>query len=509
MNALNITPIIRLVLIDGDPDCRQVCRQALEQHSIYRFEVIEAGTGRLGLKLIRAERPDCIVVDRRLPDFDINELLADMAVDMGELSTPVIMMTSDDGAAATTDTCKSGVSDYVAKTGELEFVRRLPDLIARNVNQTRLLREKEEALEQLRKAEAKYRALVEQIPAITYIASLEAPGKLLYVSPQTEQFGYAPETWLDDPLGIGLIKWVHPDDREMVIEQFAGTYEHHAPLRCEYRVITQDGKARWVLDQASVVHDDAGRPLFLQGTLVDISKDKDVEQQLAYYRQRLGELDAQRSEPWKKQADLLKVANASVDKALYDRIEFEQCLENLLAAPCENRSDYVLCYIDLDRFKIVNETYGCAAGDQLLQSVGQALERRLRQSDILGSLGEDKFGLLLENCPIERAWIVANNLRDAVRSCRLSWAGKDLWVSVSIGITALTAASGDASSVLRSADNACRIAKQKGRDRTYIFDGQGTDYLNEPLTAKYQARGRRTNWPAIVDSNAVPLRKKA
>jgi hypothetical protein len=63
--------------------------------------------------------------------------------------------------------------------------------------------------------------------------------------------------------------------------------------------------------------------------------------------------------------------------------------------------------------------------------------------------------------------------------------------------------------VLRSADNACRIAKKKGRDRTYIFDGQGTDYLNEPLTAKYQARGRRTNWPAIVDSNAVPLRKKA
>jgi len=661
MNALNIKPIIRLLLIDNDPDCRQSCKQVLEQHSTYRFEVIEAGTGRQGLKLIRSESPDCIVIDRQLPDFDANDLLADLAAEMGKLPAPVIVTTSEDGAAVMMDTLGNGASGYLAKSIGSEFVPRLADLIARTVQHARILREKDEALERLRKTEAKYRALVEQIPAITYIASLEAPGKLVYVSPQTEQLGYSPETWLDDPLGIGLIKWIHPDDRETVIEQFAKTYEHHVPLRCEYRVITHDGKARWVLDEAKVVHDDAGRPLFLQGMLIDISKDKEVEQELEYFRRRLDELVAQRTEQLEKQTDLLKAANANMDKELCDRkqaeaalrasearfsslldsmgegilgfdtenrctfankaaldmlgydheellgcdvhvklrtgrpddapypweeslihqtlregiachsiatlrrrngtpfpagyssypirsndgiagavivfrdisevpaltrklpyetshdvltgllnrAEFERCLENLLVATRERRSEHVLCYLDLDHFKIVNDTYGRAAGDQLLQSLGHALGRRLRQSDILGRLGGDKFGLLLENCPLERAWIVANNLRDAVRNCRLSWAGKDVWVGVSIGITVLTAMSRDAVSVLRGADAACRIAKKKGRDRTYIFDGHGADYLNETLTAKPLAKGRKTEWPVIVDSDAVPVRKKA
>jgi diguanylate cyclase (GGDEF)-like protein/PAS domain S-box-containing protein len=658
MNALNIKPIIRLLLIDNDSDCRQACRKVLDQHSTYRFEVIEAGTGRQGLKLIRNETPDCIVIDGQLPDFDANDLLADLAAELGELPAPVIVTTSEDGAAVTMDAPQYGASDYLAKSVGSEFASRLADLIVRTVQQTRILREKDEALERLRKTEAKYRALVEKIPAITYIASLEAPGKLLYVSPQTEQFGYSPETWLDDPLGIGLIKWIHPDDRETVIEQFANTYEHHVPLRCEYRVITRDGKARWVSDEASVVHDDAGRPLFLQGMLVDISKDKEVEQELEYFRRRLNELVTKRTEQLEKQTELLKAANANMDKELCDRkqaeaalrasearlsslldsmgegiisldsdhrctfvnkaaldmldydreellgcdahirlrpgqqgelpypweeslihqtlregiachsiatlrrrngtsfpagyssypirsddgvkgavivfrdisevpaltrklpyeashdvltgllnrSEFERCLENLMIATFESRSEHVLCYLDLDHFKSVNDTYGHAAGNQLLQSLGRVLE-----SDTLGRLDGDKFGLLLENCPLERAWIVANNLRDAVRNCRLSWAGKSVWVGVSIGITALPAMSGDAATVLRDADAACRAAKKKGRDRTYIFDGQvaDTDYVNEPLTARHPPKGRKTDWPLIVDSNAVPVRKKA
>ncbi|CAI8755659.1 GGDEF domain-containing response regulator [Methylocaldum szegediense] len=509
MNSINMTPIIRLVLIHSDPECRRNYKQALEGHSTYRFEVVEASTGRQGLKLIRSEAPDCIVVDGQLPDFDTRDLLADLAANVGEDLAPVIVVRSEESAAAITGVPKNLVADYLAEPLDPSFAHRLPDLIAHDVSRIRLLREKNEALEQLRKAEAKYRALVEQIPAITYIASLEAPGKLLYVSPQTRQLGYSPETWLDDPLGIGLLKWIHPDDREAVIEQFATTYERHVPLYCEYRVITHDGKVRWMRDQADIVRDDAGHPLFLQGTLVDIDKDKALERELEQYRRRLDELEAERAARLQKEASVLRVANANPDRTLCDRVEFEQHLEYLLASSRESQAEHVLCYLDLDHFKIFTDTYGSAAGTRLLQSVGDALERRLRQSDILGRLGGDKFGLLLENCPLERAWIVANNLRDAVKNCSLSWAGKDLWISVSIGITALRAAGGNAASVLRDADSACRIAKMKGRDRTYIFDGRDTDELRDALTAKSSAKPRRTDWPVIVDTNAMPLRKKA
>jgi diguanylate cyclase (GGDEF)-like protein/PAS domain S-box-containing protein len=509
MNALPIEPIIRLTLIDSDPAFRQICRQLLDQHSSLRFELREAGTGRLGLKLIRDEMPDCIVIDRHLPDFDLNDLIADLAAETDPLPVPIIVMTSNEDAGDMTDRFKCCISDCLVKSVGPEFVQRLPDSIARAVRQARLVQERNEALERLRQAEAKYRALAEQIQAITYIASLEAPGKLLYVSPQTEQLGYSPETWLDDPLGIGLIKWVHPDDREMVIEQFSNTYEHHAPLLCEYRVITGDGKARWVLDQARVVHDDDGQPLFLQGTLVDIDKDKQLERELEHLRRRLEEMESGRAQQLKKQSALLQIADTNTDKSLRDRREFERCLEDLLIAPRECRSEHVFCYLDLDHFRVFNNTYGRAAGDQLLQTVGDILERRLRQSDILGRLGGDKFGLLLENCSLERARIVANNLRDAVRNCSLPWAEKDMRIGVSIGITALTAVNGDAASVLRSADAACRIAKRKGRDRTFMFDDQGNDVLDEALAATLSSMGPRTDWPVIVDANAAPLRKKA
>ncbi|BBA33114.1 hypothetical protein sS8_1152 [Methylocaldum marinum] len=509
MNALTIEPTIRLALIDSDPAFRQICRQALDQHSSLRFELREAATGRLGLKLIRAQMPDCILIDRHLPDFDLSDLIADLVAETDPLPVPIIVLTSNDDVEAVTDTFKCCPSDCLVKSVEPKFVQWLPDSIARAVRQARLLRERDDALERLRQAEAKYRALAEQIEAITYIASLEAPGKLLYVSPQIGALGYSPEIWLDDPLGIGLIKWIHPDDREMVIEHFSRTYEHHAPLRCEYRVITHDGKARWVLDKARVVNDAAGRPLFLQGTLVDIDKDKKLERELEHFRRRIEEMESHRAEQLTKQSALFRISDANIDKSLRDRIEFERCLEDLLIAARECRSEHVLCYLDLDHFRIFNNTYGRTAGDQLLQTVGDVLERRLRQSDILGRLGGDKFGLLLENCPLERARIVANNLRDAVRNCSLPWTEKDIRIGVSIGITALAAANGDAASVLRSADTACRIAKEKGRDRTFMFDDQGNVVLNEALAAAAAPIGRRTGWPLIVDANAALLRKKA
>ena len=179
-----------------------------------------------------------------------------------------------------------------------------------------LLQEKTEALEQLHTAEAKYKTLMEQMPVITYIASLETPVKLLYVSPQISQLGFPVADWLDDPQG--LLKRVHPDDLAETIEAYAHTYEHHVPLRCEYRLNKHDGHSRWFRDKANVVFNEAGESLFLQGVLVDITKDKETEQELSYYRRRLEELVYQRTEQLEKQCMILKSANANLDAALME-----------------------------------------------------------------------------------------------------------------------------------------------------------------------------------------------
>lgn len=319
-NAVNAVPnktTIRLLLVDDDQVDRLACKRALAQYPDCDFVIFEAETGEQGLELARTEQIDCILLDYHLPDFNGVEFLAELAEETGELSIPVVMLTGSDNALVAVDALKLGARDYVVKGSERESLQWLPAVVFRALREHQVIQDKVEAVEQLRKAEAKYRTLVEQIPAITYIASLESPGKLLYLSPQIQHMGFPPEEWLADPQG--LLKQVHADDRQIMIEAYALAYEHHAPLRCEYRLVKHDGQARWFLDEANVVRDEVGGPLFLQGILVDITADKEAEQELSYYRHRLEDLVAHRTRQLEKQSDLLKAANADMGQELGER----------------------------------------------------------------------------------------------------------------------------------------------------------------------------------------------
>lgn len=326
MNAILNKSTIRLLLVDDDQVDRQACKRALAQHPDCDFVIFEAETGDQGLKLARTERPDCILLDYHLPDLNGVEFLVELAEETGELPMPVVMLTGSDNAMVAVDALRLGARDYVVKGADQESLQWLPAVVFRVLREQQAIQDKVQAVEQLREAEAKYRTLVEQIPAITYIASLENPGKLLYLSPQIQQLGFPTEEWLADPQG--LLKRVHTDDRQIVIEAYALTYEHHAPLRCEFRLTKSDGQSRWFLDEANVVRDEAGGSLFLQGVLVDITKDKETEQELFYYRRRLEDLVVQRTEQLEKQNAILNSANANLDKALCKRRQAEQALKD-------------------------------------------------------------------------------------------------------------------------------------------------------------------------------------
>lgn len=326
MNAVLNKTTIRLLLVDDDRIDRLACKRALTQHPDCDFVIFEAETGDQGLKLARAEQPDCILLDYHLPDLNGVEFLVELAEETGELPMPVVMLTGSDNAMVAVDALKLGARDYVVKGTDRESLQWLPAVVFRVLREQQAIQDKVQAVVQLRKAEAKYRTLVEQIPTITYIASLESPGKLLYLSPQIQQLGFPPEEWLADPQG--LLKRVHTDDRQILIEAYALTYEHHAPLRCEYRLINSDGQARWFLDEANVVRNEDGESLFLQGVLVDITKDKETELELFYYRQRLEDLVAQRTGQLEKQNAILNSANANLDKALCERKQAEQALKD-------------------------------------------------------------------------------------------------------------------------------------------------------------------------------------
>ena len=158
---------------------------------------------------------------------------------------------------------------------------------------------------------------------------------------------------------------------------------------------------------------------------------------------------------------------------LINRREFEDRLANALDSAWQFGLSHALCYIDLDQFKIVNDTAGHAAGDELLKHIKEMTRGIYRDRDTLARLGGDEFGLLLDNCPIEQAVSIAGQIVDVIRNYRFVWQGRAFQVGASIGVTAITRDSESCARLLSQADVACYTAKEQGRNRVHVYHEQG------------------------------------
>ena len=155
---------------------------------------------------------------------------------------------------------------------------------------------------------------------------------------------------------------------------------------------------------------------------------------------------------------------------LLNRREFNQKLEYSVQKADKYSTESVLCYLDLDRFKIVNDTAGHLVGDRLLSELSSLLESMIRKEDTLGRLGGDEFGLLLEGCSLTEAQQVCEQLIKAINNYRLKWKTIEFDVGVSIGMVSINGSSTDVADLLSRADLACYQAKNLGRGRVYIVE---------------------------------------
>ncbi|MEA3275114.1 MAG: EAL domain-containing protein [Pseudomonadota bacterium] len=162
-------------------------------------------------------------------------------------------------------------------------------------------------------------------------------------------------------------------------------------------------------------------------------------------------------------------ATHDVLTGLVNRREFEHRLRRILKTSRKENVEHALCYLDLDQFKVINDTCGHTAGDEFLRQLGQSLQRQVRERDTLARLGGDEFGALLEHCPLQQARRVADALRQAVEDFRFFWEGKGFRVGVSIGLVPITQVSENLTAVLRAADSACYAAKEMGRNRIHLY----------------------------------------
>jgi len=154
---------------------------------------------------------------------------------------------------------------------------------------------------------------------------------------------------------------------------------------------------------------------------------------------------------------------------LLNRREFEQHLERAIQSAVFEDRLHALCYIDLDQFKIVNDTCGHIAGDELLRQLTSLLRNHVRDSDSLARLGGDEFGLLFTGCPMNRATELADNLRQIISEFVFIWESQSFKVGASIGLVEINRSSGSLAEVLSAADSACYAAKELGRNRLYVY----------------------------------------
>jgi diguanylate cyclase (GGDEF)-like protein/PAS domain S-box-containing protein len=165
---------------------------------------------------------------------------------------------------------------------------------------------------------------------------------------------------------------------------------------------------------------------------------------------------------------------------LINRREFDARLEAAVTSAQRGEAEYVLLYVDLDQFKVVNDTCGHSAGDRLLRDITSLLQTRVRSSDTIARLGGDEFGLLLERCSLEQAERVADSIRQAIHGYRFLWGANSLSVGASIGVVRIASETTSAAAVLSAADIACYAAKDEGRNRVQVYErDKGTNRHRE------------------------------
>jgi diguanylate cyclase (GGDEF)-like protein/PAS domain S-box-containing protein len=221
--------------------------------------------------------------------------------------------------------------------------------------------------------------------------------------------------------------------------------EHAIPVQESALLVSRDGREFSIADSAAPIRDRQGEVIGAVLVFHDVTEERRTARALRF-----------------------QAAHDSLT-GLINRREFELRLEQALERAAVDSSELALCYIDLDQFKVVNDTCGHAAGDELLRQVALLLQGQLHRRDTLARLGGDEFGLLLEACPQPAAARITAALLEALRSARFTWGGHVFRIGASIGVALIGHPAQTPAQALSAADAACYAAKEAGRDRVKFY----------------------------------------
>lgn len=289
-------------------------------------------------------------------------------------------------------------------------------------------------------AKNRYRALYDDNP--TMIFSLSAEGYILSVNRTgASQLNLSG----DELLNCLFYDFIHTEDLLIIQSLVERCLLHSREIfKEELRMVCYRGNVIWVRITARLFESKNNHRSILL-VCEDVTDTHELNEQIMYQ------------------------ASHDTLTGLANRSEFDRVIKTAINIPSDNDVGHALCYLDLDQFKIVNDTCGHLAGDELLRQLGDLLRKSIRRNDFVARLGGDEFGILMYNCNLDQAAIACDKIRDIIKDFQFGWDNKIFTVGVSIGVTSINDTDGNAVDLLKEADSACYVAKDSGRNRVHIF----------------------------------------
>ncbi|NOU42132.1 MAG: EAL domain-containing protein [Methyloglobulus sp.] len=289
-------------------------------------------------------------------------------------------------------------------------------------------------------AKNRYLALYDDNP--TMIFNISTVGLIFSVNlTGAKQFGLT----VAELQNCSIFDFVHSEDsallQTLIDRCFSNPFQVHNQ---EIRYLAEASKIIWVRATAKLIeHEMQENSLLL--VCEDITETRLLNEKIAYQ------------------------ADHDALTGLANRNKFDRYLKWVISLAHQDNTEHTLCYLDLDQFKVVNDTCGHLAGDELLRQLGDLLKKHTRQYDFVARLGGDEFGILMYNCSSSQAFLACEKLRDVIRDYNFTWEDRSFSISVSIGVSSINITSGSEVDLLKEADAACYAAKDKGRNRVHVF----------------------------------------
>ncbi len=463
-----------LLVIEDNLDTRELVYRILST----RFNIEHAVDGEQGLAKWREKDYSLVLLDVMLPGMSGNQVLDVMMKEKSSQS--VVIMTANHTMELAEELMLNGAADFVTKPFRAEQLRRVcesasrrEDFIISNLQFANKVESLNKSRAQYRKISEQHQQLLDQIGSV--IIELDSQGQICFLNKAWEKFtGYS----IDESNQRSLLDFMEkPSSPSAYLSNeinvlLSGQTSSHS---FEFRLKNKFNEEIWVEAKFDVNLASEQGERYISGTIDNVTSRKKAQKDLEYLAMHDGLT------------------------GLYNRVYFENELKQFTATAARGNGPHALFYLDLDRFKVINDTLGHHHGDMVLRNISSLISSRIRESDFIARIGGDEFALLLPNTDMQTALLLANNICQLLDAYQCEIEEQVFKVNCSIGIAEINGGEFSAQDYMKQADIALYAAKKMGRNTAHIYNQN--DVLSKELQASME--WARTIHQAVADDNLI------